>query len=242
VTNPPPAAFGLDAAQKLRAMQIISVFENSTIVLQYDYVEALGDGRGYTCGLGFTTGTGDAYAVVQTYTAAVPGNPLATFLPRLKQLADAGSGSTSGLTGFDAAWKKAAADAKFRATQDERTDVDSYDPALAHAKALGLETALGITILYDTVWMHGDGDDGDGVPALITRANAKASPTDEPAWLAAFLAVTREDLLNPVDKSTQAEWSMAVGRVDALADILTAKNFELKGPIQIGHGYDVQVP
>ena len=39
---------------------ITSCFENSTKTIQYGYVEALNDGRGYTAGkAGFTTGTGD---------------------------------------------------------------------------------------------------------------------------------------------------------------------------------------
>ncbi len=233
----------LSDEQKLRAMRLISVFENDTIVFAYDYVEALGDGRGYTCGLGFTTGTGDAYAVVDAYTKAVPQNPLATFLPRLKQLADAGSGSTTGLDGFPAAWKQAAADAKFQQVQIAQTDAECYDPALVHAKALGLKTALAIAEVYDTVWMHGDGSDPDGAPALIAKASAQVSAaSDEAGWLKAFLAVRRADLLNPADTTTQAEWSMAVGRVDEFSDLLAAKNFDLTGPITVGHGYDVTVP
>jgi chitosanase len=220
-------------------MELISVFENDTIVLAYDYVEALGDGRGYTCGLGFTTGTGDAYQVVVDYTAQVPQNALATFLPRLKQLAQSGSGSTSGLSGFPAAWTQSATDPIFRSVQEKVQDANSYDPAIVHAMALGLKTNLAITILYDTVWMHGDGDDGDGTPALITKAGPM---NDEAAWLASFLAVRRADLLNPADPTTQAEWSMAVGRVDALSDILKAKNFDLSGPIDVKYGYDVTVP
>jgi len=223
-------------------MQLISVFENDTIVLAYDYVEALNDGRGYTCGLGFTTGTGDAYEVVKAYDALKPTNMLAQFEPRLKQLADSGSGSITGLTGFPAAWMQSAGDADFQKLQVQQTDVECYDPALAHAAALGLKTALAITILYDTVWMHGDGDDPDGAPALIAKASLQASPSDETAWLTAFLAVRRADLLNPSDPTTQAEWSMAVGRVDELKDLLDAGNFDLHGPIQVAHGYDVTVP
>jgi chitosanase len=242
-STPPPATGPLSAEQKLRAMRLISVFENGTIVLAFDYVEALGDGRGYTCGLGFTTGTGDAYQVVSAYTQAVPQNPLATFLPQLQQLAASGSGSTTGLTGFPAAWKQAAADPKFQDVQTAQTDVECYQPALVHAQALGLKTALAIAEVYDTVWMNGDGDDPDGAPALIAKASAQVSAaTDEAGWLKAFLAVRRADLLNPADKTTQAEWSMAVGRVDEFSDLLAAQNFDLTGPITVGHGYDVTVP
>src|SRR5579862_8416717 len=50
----------LTSAQRRRADQIISVFENDTIELQYGYTEELDDGRGLTAGrAGFTTATGD---------------------------------------------------------------------------------------------------------------------------------------------------------------------------------------
>ena len=91
---------------------------------------------------------------------------------------------------------QAAADAKFRARRSRRPTRECYLPALAHAKALGLKSALAITAVYDTVWMHGDGDDPDGAPALIAKASAQVSAaSDEAGWLKAFLAVRRADLL-----------------------------------------------
>ena len=41
-------------------------------------------------GTGFTTATGDFLDVVERYTARVPSNPLAPFLPRLRELDQAG--------------------------------------------------------------------------------------------------------------------------------------------------------
>src|SRR5262245_25810326 len=41
---------GLDRAQKRRADRLISIFENSTPVIQYAYIENIRDGRGYTAG------------------------------------------------------------------------------------------------------------------------------------------------------------------------------------------------
>jgi len=84
----PAALPGLTAAQRLRADRLISTFENSTPVLQYAYVQDIHDGRGYTAGrAGFTTATGDLLVVVERYTRRSPINPLARYLPRLRQLA-----------------------------------------------------------------------------------------------------------------------------------------------------------
>src|SRR5215211_6885999 len=73
---------GLTHAQHVRVDKLISEFENSTSVIQYCYVEALDDGRGYTVGrAGFTSATGDLLEVAEQYTRAVPGNPLEPLLP-----------------------------------------------------------------------------------------------------------------------------------------------------------------
>ena len=91
---------GFDDEQKTRALQLISVFENGTAELQYGYVEDLDDGRGFTCGLGFTTGTGDVLTVVERYRDVVGDNGLAPFITELQALAAAESDDTSNLAGF----------------------------------------------------------------------------------------------------------------------------------------------
>ncbi len=113
----------LTPEQKRRCEQYTSIFENDTIELQYAYVEPLDDGRGYTSGrAGFTTATGDALEVVQKYTAQKANNPLAKYLPELKRLAKAESGSIKNLGGYVDAWKLAAKDPLFRQVQDEVSD------------------------------------------------------------------------------------------------------------------------
>src|SRR3954470_362696 len=100
------AAAGLTHAQHLRADKLISEFENSTQRIQWCYVEALEDGRGYTVGrAGFTSATGDLLGVAEGYARAVPGNPLADLLPRLRELAANGDGSIDGLEKLPSAWK-----------------------------------------------------------------------------------------------------------------------------------------
>lgn len=250
--NPAPvtplAPEGFDAAHKLRSLRLISVFENGTPELQYGYVENLDDGRGFTCGLGFTTGTGDAKAVVDAYSDAVGDNALTPFVPELERLAslDEGEGSddVSGLDGFADAWE-AAADpaaefgAEFRAAEDRVVDVNNYAPAVAHWTALGHTSALSLFALFDAVWMHGDGDDLDGVPALIERTCV--DPADEDQWLRTFLAVRANDMLAPANAATKDEWTAALPRIDVQDDLVNAGNFDLDGPIDVGHGFDVTV-
>lgn len=234
---------GFDAAHKTRALQLISVFENGTPELQYAYVEDLDDGRGFTVGLGFTTGTGDALDVVTAYSDAVGDNVLTPFVPELQRLADLdegeGSDDVSGLDGFADAWEAAAADDEFRAAEDRVVDVNVYQPSLVHWNALGHTSALSLFAIFDAVWMHGDGDDLDGTPALIERTCV--DPNDEDQWLRTFLAVRANDMLAPANADTKDEWTAALPRIDVQEDLVFAGNFDFDGPIDVGHGFDVTV-
>ena len=56
-------------------MQLVSSAENSSLDwrAQFDYIEDIGDGRGYTAGIiGFCSGTGDMLELVEDYTRRSP--------------------------------------------------------------------------------------------------------------------------------------------------------------------------
>ena len=239
----------LTSEQKHRAEQIISLFENDTLELQYGYVENINDGRGFTAGrAGFTTATGDAFAVVELYSQKSPNNELAKFLPRLRELAESGSDAVSGLGGFEAAWSKSAEDAVFRSSQDEIVDREYYRPAMEIGDTLGLKTALARAVLYDTIIQHGGGEDPDGLPAVIAKTQQVAggspqSGVDEKVWLSAFLKVRREVLEHASDPATRKAWAESTYRVDVLSSIADAGNYDLHGPIPIKVAwFDVNVP
>jgi chitosanase len=225
--------------QRLLADQIISVFENDTPVIDYGYAENLDDGRGITAGrAGFTSATGDMLEVVERYTELVSENPLADYLPRLRELAAAEDGSVEGLDGLEAAWLEAADDPIFRDVQDEVVDDEYYWPSVEHAGALGLSYPLSLLNLYDACIQHGDGDDPDGLPAIIDSASAfvggsPAEGIDEGDWLQAFMDIRRSVLLDPYDPDTAEEWAESVGRVDALIEIFQSGNVMLEPPIVI---------
>lgn len=239
---------GLDAAQKRRAEALTSLFENGTTEIQYGYAEALGDGRGLTAGrAGFTSATGDLLDVVERYVARVPDSPLAAYIPRLQELAAAESDSVEGLEGLAEAWADAADDPVFRDVQDEVVDETYYEPALAHAGDLSLCSALAVAALYDAIIQHGDGDDPDGLPALIERATDQAggSPADgtnEEDWLSAFLDVRRGDLAHASDPDTRDVWAESVGRCDVFEQLLDDGDWDLDGPLRLhSGGYDETV-
>lgn len=236
-----PGGAGLTTEQKLRADRLVSVFENDTIEIQYAYIEALDDGRGYTAGrAGFTTATGDLVEVVERYVADVPESALAAFVPRLVELAEVQSDSLEGLGGLPEAWAQAAEDERFRAVQDEVTDEFYYAPALARACAAGINTPLGLVEIYDANIQHGEGEDPDGLPALIERTTDRAGGTpatgvDEVEWVYAFLDVRRETLENATDPATREGWAQSVYRVEIVVAIADSGNFDFEGPIIVDH-------
>ena len=232
----------LSGDTKRRAEALTSLFENSTTEIQYAYVENIKDGRGFTAGrAGFTTANGDALEVIELYTQRQPSNPLAKYLPRLRVLAHAESGSVTGLDGFAAAWKLAAKDAAFRTAQDDVEDRLYFVPAMKRADTLGLATALARAAVYDAIIQHGEGDDPDGLPALLTKTAKSAGGTpasgiDEKKWLEVFFTVRRADLAHASDASTRAAWAESVSRVDALRALAKSGNYDLHGPIVVHSG------
>ncbi|MBV9921788.1 MAG: chitosanase [Pseudonocardia sp.] len=226
--------------------QMVSVFENNTPEIKYDYVKDLGDGRGFTAGrAGFCTGCGDLLTVVKSYTAQVPDNPLAKYLPTLTQLAASGDDSTDGLDGFKDAWRTAAQDPVFRQVQDQVTDQLYYAPARKIAQDNGVRSSLGLAILVDTAVQQGTDNDPDSLPSMVQKTNAKAGAppadgTDETQWLRDFLTVRRATLENPSSADTTEAWRESVGRVDALSALLDAGNLDLKTPFTINPFGDPQ--
>jgi chitosanase len=244
-----PSNVSLSTDQRRVADELVNVFEYSSTSARYDTCTDLGDGRGFTCGkIGFTTSGTEVRDVVTAYTDRVPDNPLARHRPRLRQLAEGDSASTSGLDGFAGDWTRAAGDPQFRAAQDILADRLTYDPALAAARRLGIRTPLGVAILFDTAVQHGTSDDPDGLPALIRGTNAKAdgSPADgvaEKTWLLAFLDVRRDDLRNPHDEDSRDVWAESVDRVDALNGLVDAGEHRLAAPVELdvdGDGYTLR--
>ena len=229
----------LTPAQRRRADQIISAFENDTIELQYGYSEVLHDGRGLTAGrAGFTTGTGDLLIVVKRYLKKVPGSPLKTYLPRLEELAKSNSDSVEGAEDLGRDWKEASKDPVFCKAQDEIVDELYFRHAVKWGKKVGVRSPLGLLFLYDTVIQHGDGRDLDGLGAIVKRTTEEAagdpkSGIDEKIWLATFIKQRRETLANSHGEATRKAWAESVVRCDVLRKIAEDGDYELKGPIRI---------
>ena len=217
--------------EKEIAMELVSSAENSSLdwKAQFTYIEDIGDGRGYTGGIiGFCSGTGDMLQVVQAYTKAEPGNPLAQFLPALVQVN--GTDSHAGLGDpFVAAWHRAALDPLFQQAQDDERDQVYFDPAVKAAKQDGLST-LGQFVYYDAMVMHGPGADPlsfDGMRAWVQRhAKSPARGGDEQHFLHVFLEHRK------VIMRTEEAHSDTSRVDDEQAVFLTAHDWGLRPPLR----------
>ena len=232
----------LNSDQKRRLLLLTSIFENGKPELDYGYIQNLDDGRGYTAGsVGFCTGTSDLIQVVRRYTELRAGNVLAKYLPTLAKVD--GTDSVKGLEGFEVDWKLAAHDPFFRQAQNEIANKLYYLPAMKKADRLGLKMPFSRAILYDTIVMHGDGQDPDGLDALIKRTTKKmkstpGNGTSERAWMKVFLDEREKTLKNPADKSTFWEWSGNSVRAEILRDMLMSGEFDqLNHPTKLDNVY-----
>ncbi|MFJ4693140.1 chitosanase [Streptomyces sp. NPDC088766] len=225
------AAAGLDdPAKKEIAMKLVSSAENSSLdwKAQYQYIEDIGDGRGYTAGIiGFCSGTGDMLDLVELYADRRPGNVLAGYLPALRAVD--GTDSHDGLDpDYPRDWRTAARDTAFQQAQNDERDRVYFDPAVRRAKADGLRV-LGQFAYYDAIVMHGDGGDATGFGSIRRRALAKArTPAqggDETAYLHAFLDAR-------VWAMKQEEAHSDTSRVDTAQRVFLRKgNLDLQPPL-----------
>ncbi|WP_093779451.1 chitosanase [Streptomyces sp. yr375] len=219
-----------DPAKKEIAMKLVSSAENSSLdwKAQYQYIEDIGDGRGYTAGIiGFCSGTGDMLDLVELYTDRKPGNVLAGYLPALRAVD--GTDAHTGLDpNYPKDWRKAAKDTAFQQAQNDERDRVYFDPAVRQGKADGLRV-LGQFAYYDALVMHGDGTDPTSFRNIRKRALAKAQPPsrggDETAYLNAFLDAR-------VWAMKQEEAHSDTSRVDTAQRVFLRKgNLDLDPPL-----------
>lgn len=221
-----------------RAAQVISTFENSTTEIQYGFAANLDDGRGITAGrAGFCSGTGDMLMVIERYTKTSPDNLLAKYLEPLTSIHQKFVASdhtpvddTTGLEGLEKDWKNTAShDEKFREAQDAVVNQLYLNPAIKRAKELGINSAVGQLIVFDTNIQHGEGNDPDGLPAILTEAKEKFSEdTTEEQKLQIILDIRKEHLLHAANPDTREKWKKSVSRVtDGLQVLLDADNPDL---------------
>jgi hypothetical protein len=237
---PQTSASRPDADLVRRIKAISNVFEVGGTEPDYAYVENLGDGRGYTVTqYGFCTYNAEVSQVIDRYAAHVPQTPLKRFLAQLPPV----KWTDQDLQGFAAAWRTEIKASKFLGQAcDEEADTLYFNPAVEAAATLGVHSAIGKAIFYDTLLQHGGSSDPDSLPTIIRRTleeNGDVESSSEAEFLRTFLAVRRSVLEHSHNQETRDVWRASARRVDALRKLLDG-NPDLVPPINVTNA-DVDV-
>ncbi|GGM87069.1 chitosanase [Dactylosporangium sucinum] len=229
----------ITAQQRAVIEELRSVLMHDTLVPQFGRVVNQFDARGYVLGTGdFSTAGGEALEVIQTYTARVGPNTLSrAYLTTLTTLRNENSPAVDALAGLPDAWRLASRDPRFRQAQDDVLENLYYTPAMKIATELGLTTALGVAVIYDTILQHGNRSNPDSLPSIRYRASRRAGgePRDvsEHAWLKAFLAEREATLTDPADERYRNTWPYNLGRPRALEKLIDDGHDDLSPPITV---------
>ncbi len=233
------------AAPKRIIQQLTSIFENSSLDLNYTYVANIGDQRGWTFGFpGFTSGTYSGTFFLEEYRRHRPDNPLNQFLPAFRRI-DAGphdsegrNPDTTGLENFPAVFSSLGGDPTFRYAQRVLVDRLAWHPARRIAKRLGTRRHITLGQLYDANVNHGE----NGINRLLRRTNRRAGGTpaegvNESAWLKIFLSTRLRTLrADPV-------WNLATDRIRVYRRLLRERNVDLRPPLEIDcYGNQFTIP
>ncbi|KAI9470884.1 MAG: lysozyme-like domain-containing protein [Benjaminiella poitrasii] len=218
------------------ASLITNVFEDGDANFAYASCEDIHDSRGYTSGYaGFTTGTGDAETLIETYTKSHPNNKLKKYLPRIRQISNMpycdrkSRGTTKGLEGFCTAWKSEACDESGEFAETQRAWIyENYMlPSARYAARNGIRSALGKAIFYDTIIQHGFQyvEPDINIVRILTLTGPRTKNESEKDYLTRFLTTRRQlqccypDDVWPASASRSADLQTLVNNFEKNKDL-----------------------
>ena len=212
----------LTELQCLTAQAIVNIFETGRPEGRYGEVVAKDNDPGHlTYGRSQTTLiTGNLALLIGAY-CATPGAALAAelreYLPRLKQR-DITLDRDARLQRL---LRAAGDDAVMRAVQDRFFDRVYFRPACMLAERIGITTALGTTVIYDSC-IHGSF-------GLIQKRVTCSARADERAWVREYVQRRRAWLAGHVNRLLQH----TVYRMDTFAQLIAAGSWDLALPLQV---------
>lgn len=211
--GPSASAATLTATQAAAAKAIVNLFETGEVLGQYGSVTLIAGDTGHlTFGRSQTTlGSGNLALLLKQYCA----NPGARFASRIGPFVPRFAAIDFTLDGEHAlhnVLRASADDPVMRETQDSFFDQAYWQPAVRAAAKLGLSSALGTAVVYDS-HVHGSW------VAMRDRTTQNAGATvaiGERAWIAAYVATRRAWLENNV----RTDLRTTVYRLDAFKRLI----------------------
>jgi len=217
----------LSDIQKRTAQAIVNIFETGSATGDYSNVTvAAGDAGHLTYGRSQTTlASGNLFLLLKAYVDAPNAefaDSIRPFLPRV-QARDFSLDNNSGLRSL---LRQAGDDLVMRDVQDAFFDRVYWAPAVTTAQRLGIVTALGTCVVYDST-VHGNF-------ALIRDRTINAvgrigtGGVTERDWVSRYVSLRREWLA-----SHTGLLGRTVYRMDALKRIIDASNWDLSLPLTV---------
>ena len=231
---------GLSGEQADTVLQLISLAENGEVAWwkHYNYIERLGDGRGYTVTIfGACSGTGDLLMIFDELATLSPQHPLLKYRAALKKCKGEHVCGIEGLLkdiprlGDDTAWQAAVWKVYLDLYWKFAKDFAAKTGECASRPGPVLTTALAKGFCVDTAINHGP--DMDSFAKILKRM-AKPQERDEARWLEDFMR-TREKMLKAGFEDLDT--SRSGDRCKLWLGVLKQGNVSLQRPIPACNGY-----
>lgn len=216
----------LTPTQKQTAQSIVNLFETSAVLGHYGKVTVIpGDTGHLTFGRSQTTlGSGNLLDLLQRYCsndAARFGDKLSAWLPRFAA-ADFALDDDLHLHNI---LRATVDDPVMRETQDIFFDEVYWQPAAKSADNLGIQSALGVAVVYDS-WVHGS---WKTVREITNQNCGTISTLGERDWIKAYVETRRSWLANHRRSDLQA----TAYRMDAFLRLIEQGYWGLALPLVV---------
>ena len=225
----------LSPAQKHAIDCILSVFETGKVPTPaaYQTCTILRDGAGISYGKHQATdNAGSLDKIVAKYISAggKHAEALKPYVPRLAANETAKlnpAAPPDWAKALVSLLKEAGADPVMQKAQDEVFDENYWNPAVTHAKAIGLTTALGYAVVYDTCIHSGPGRVATHRAAFPQKSPANGG--DEKEWIRAYVGARKVWLAG----SSNALVQRTVYRMETFEGLMAAGNWSLATPFTV---------
>lgn len=216
----------LNDIQKKAAEAIVNIFETGHPLGNYASVTLLAGDTGHlTYGRSQTTlASGNLYLLIKAYCGADGNQFGAQLTPYLDRLAKRDFTLDTDTT-FRMLLREAGEDPVMHDVQDRFFDSGYWNPAVAAAASVGISSALGITVVYDSfiqgAWRV--------IRDLTNQAHGLASAIGEQVWIAAYVEVRR----NWLATNSNALLHQTVYRMDSFHSLMQDAKWDLALPFTV---------
>jgi chitosanase len=224
----------LDSNKTRKIWSIINCIETGTPYFDYSSITILPDGpdniRQVTLSVGFTEYGGNLKKVVQRYVDK-KGKYANRFVPYLNRIGKMPSLVTD-KNFIDALVTSSKNDKLMRDAQDEIFEEVYFEPALKWAAKEGIETPLGILIVFDSLLQSGS------IFTFLRNRFSEKTPANggsEKRWIAQYVEVRNSWLSSHSNKAVRN----SAYRTKTYLQLIKKENWDLVGPVTTLHGCNV---